>query len=281
MARIRRRRAATRGGFPIRFVPPAIHPLQTLEPPRADAPLQLVFRGECLDGHDPQAVRRVVASALELDAKRAARLFSGKRVVLRRQVSVAAAQRHVAQFALMGAVLRTEPSKPRPASVPTKRASARRARAPWRRPLRWAGIGALFIAGGLVLGLALGLLLVPDAPWHDTRPTGSAAASWSAANAPHPPPPAAPAATPSTTSAADGDVPQDMTAEAVREYQLRYLGSPNHKAFAISPGGARAWHAGAASENEARARAIAGCMAALRPGDDGCRVIDADGNLEE
>lgn len=88
--------------------------MKVLDPPRADASLKLVFSGECLDGYEPQAVRRAVARALKLDEKRAARVFSGKRVVLKRRVDMATAYRRIAQFARMGAVLRAEPPVPRP-----------------------------------------------------------------------------------------------------------------------------------------------------------------------
>jgi hypothetical protein len=71
-----------------------------------------------------------------------------------------------------------------------------------------------------------------------------------------------------------------MTGEALRDYKLRYLSAPAHKAFALSTGGAHGWYAGAASENEARELAVARCMAVLRPGDDGCRIADADGSPE-
>ena len=238
-----------------------------MNPPRDDAPLQLVFRGECLDGHDVQTVRRAVAGALKLDEPSEARMFSGKRVVLRRNVSAAAARRHIARFALMGAVLHAEPSKGRAGSVP--------ARASWRRPLQWAGIGLLCTAIGLVLWLVSGPGL--NALWPQTPASADAARQAQ--------PPAQPMAgaqptmapTAAASAAADEEIPQDMTAEALNEYRQRYLPAPNHKAFAISSGGAHAWHAGAASDNEARDRALTSCLAARRPGDDGCRIVDADG----
>ena len=228
-----------------------------MDPVPPEAAWQLVFNGECLDGHDPQTVRRAVAGALKLDAKRAARLFSGKRVVLLRKVDVVMANRYIARFAQMGALLRAEasnPPAPRTAPAPTSAARIGRARARWQRPALWAGITGLCIAVGLVLGSRLSVLRpetrVADAPAKATQ-------------------------------AADDEIPQDMTADAVSEFKLRYTGAPDHKAFAISSGGSHAWHAGAASENEARERAVSQCIRLLRPGDDGCRVVHADANWQE
>jgi hypothetical protein len=47
----------------------------------------IVFSGRLLDGHDPMTVRKAVASRLNLDAGQVERLFSGKRVVLKKGVT--------------------------------------------------------------------------------------------------------------------------------------------------------------------------------------------------
>jgi hypothetical protein len=47
----------------------------------------IVFSGRLLDGHDPMTVRKAVASRLSLDAGQVERLFSGKRVVLKKGVT--------------------------------------------------------------------------------------------------------------------------------------------------------------------------------------------------
>ena len=260
----------------------------------SDTPLQLVFRGECLDGHDPQAVRCAVARTLKLDEERASRLFSGKRVVLRRGVGAAAAHRHIARFALMGAVLRAEPATPRPQRaepVAKKDVPAGRTGAAWRS-LSWARFAVLSVVGGLTLGLVLGPGL--STLWPAIHPHGAAAASRGVANlhdlalpaapaavAVDVPPTTEPAAAPAARAAADDEIPQDMKPDAVRERTLSYLPTAGHKAFAISSGGAHAWHAGAASENEASEQALAKCMAVRRPSDDGCRVVDLDGAWQE
>lgn len=246
---------------------------------RADIRLQLVFSGECVDGHEPQAVRLALVDALALDEKRAAHLFSGERVVLRRNVGAAAAQRHIARFALMGAVLHAETSVPRkqhPAPASTKSARPAPGRVSRRRPLRWAA-AALFIGGSLVVGLLLGPGLGTLWP-EGQRPD----ASQPVAGMPHPALPSAAAIAPAVpaTPATDAELAQDMPAAAIREYKLRYLAAPNHKAFAISTGGAYAWHAGAASENEARERALSGCMGTPQSAG-GCRVVDANGDWQE
>ena len=246
------------------------------------APLQLVFHGECLDGHDPVAVRRAVVKALKLDEKRAAHLFSGRRVVLRREVSAAAAERHIARFAQMGALLHAEPSQPRAKRhkpAPTKDTRPASGPAPWRRPLRWVAVG---MVGGAV-GLLLVIALWPQAPAPDTAGVADTTAPL-VANATVPPLTAstttAPAAPPRAASDAD-DIPQDMTAEALREYRQGYMHARGHKAFAISSGGTHAWHAGANTANEASENALTSCMQAMRPGDEGCRIVELDGQWQE
>lgn len=257
--------------------------------PHPDAPLQLVFRGECLDGHDPQAVRCAVAKALKLDEARASRLFSGKRVVLWRGVGEAAAHRQIARFAMMGGLLHAEPATVRPPSAApavSKSAATGRARDARRSPSR-ARIAALSVVTGLALALVIGLGLSTLAP--EPQPHGAAAASQDGANLPPLATPgvtpaadlSTPAAAPAAHAAAEDEIPQDMTPAAVSERALSYLPAAGHKAFAISAGGAHAWHAGAASGNDASEQALAKCMAVRRPGDDGCRVVDLDGAWQE
>ncbi len=239
----------------------------------ADATFQLVFNGECLQGHDPRTVQRAVAAALKLDTKRSARLFSGRRVVLRRAVNQATATRYVEWFSQMGAALQAEPSGPSAEPGATQPAAAP-SRAPRRRSLQRTGIGLAGLAGALALGFTLwpGLSTFwPDTPTPDGA-SGAAAVGSIGAVAPSPPAPAA---------VADDDAPQDMTPAARRERQLRYLPAPAHKAFAISSAGAHAWQAGAPSQNAAREGALAACLQALPPSRDGCRIVDADGQWEE
>jgi hypothetical protein len=244
-----------------------------LEPARPDDAWQLVFSGECIDGHDPQAVRDAVVKALKFDEKRAARLFSGEPVVLRRRVDGATAQRHIERFAQMGAVLHAQPSKPlapSPEPLPAR----------WPR-LRLAGIGVLCVAVAAGFGLVLVNALGPDAPAPGTVPSAAVDAPRAVPSVPGATDASTgtvPAAEPPARPATDEEIPKEMTADALREYRLGYLVAANHKAFAISSRGAHAWIAGAASENDARERALASCMGAMQPGDDGCRVVDADGN---
>ncbi len=270
-----------------------------------EALLQLVFSGECIDGHEPPAVRRAVASALKLDDQRALRLFSGRRVVLRRGVQAAAAKRHIARFAALGAVVRAEPSQPRPARRPRQASKAPPASATgvgigigWLRPLKWTGLGVACVVGGLAVGLVLGPWL--NAPWPDApapvavavadaseqaRPPLPSAARSATALAPVPAAPAPlPAPAPTTTAAvpvADDEIPPELTPEQMGEYRQRYLPAPGHKAFAIATGGPYAWHAGVAAESVARDRALARCAAAVKPGGNGCRIIDVDGRWLE
>jgi hypothetical protein len=93
--------------------------------------------------------------------------------------------------------------------------------------------------------------------------------------------PTAPVPEGSPHPATDGEIPEDMTTEALREYRQGYLLARNHKAFAISSRGTHAWIAGAGSENEARERAVASCMESVQPMGGSCRVVDADGAWED
>lgn len=272
-----------------------------------DPLLQLVFHGESLAGHDALAVRRAVIQALKLDEPRAARLFSGQRVVLRRGLDAATAHRHVVRFAVMGAVLHAEPSRPRSAGAATREqlptALQRRSRPTWWRPLRKTGQRVILTVLGVAFGVAMGLLLGPglNALWPDDPVAGSGAAlpagvppagtaapvaMVSELPAPEPlsstssVPGSAPGAAAGLPPKAGNDAPQDITPAALAEHQQRYLVSPQHKAFAITAGGAHGWHAGALSEDDARSRALAACLAALGSGNGSCRIVDVDGSWE-
>jgi hypothetical protein len=245
------------------------------DPPRADTLMQLVFHGECLAGHDRRAVRLAVAAALRLDEQRTARLFSGRRVVLRREVSAAAAERHVERFARMGAVLHAEASQARrPRRAQHEAAPAGRVSARWLRRLRWAGIGVVASIVLLMLGVALWPLLSALAP--ASRLASDSAAPWATTSLPAARAPAALASAPEAE-----DIPPDMSPDALREYKQGYVHARGHKAFALSSNGAHAWNAGATSPNEASEGALAACMTARRAVDDGCRIVDLDGEWQE
>ncbi len=72
--------------------------------------LQLVFRGEVLDGFAADEVRRQLALALKLDEARVAQLFTGSRTVLKRSVEPALARRYADKLAGLGAKVHLEPS---------------------------------------------------------------------------------------------------------------------------------------------------------------------------
>lgn len=73
-----------------------------------DQRYRLVFRGELRQGFLAEDVHRALADQLKLDAARLARLFSGQRIVLKRDVDEERAHRYIRQFAQMGAVLHLE-----------------------------------------------------------------------------------------------------------------------------------------------------------------------------
>jgi uncharacterized membrane protein YhaH (DUF805 family) len=74
------------------------------------ANVQLVFRGEVLDGFAADEVRRQLALALKLDEARVAQLFTGARTVLKRSVEPALARRYADTLAGLGAKVHLEPS---------------------------------------------------------------------------------------------------------------------------------------------------------------------------
>jgi uncharacterized membrane protein YhaH (DUF805 family) len=74
------------------------------------ANVQLVFRGEVLDGFAADEVRRQLALALKLDDARVAHLFTGARTVLKRSVEPALARRYADKLAGLGAKVHLEPS---------------------------------------------------------------------------------------------------------------------------------------------------------------------------
>jgi uncharacterized membrane protein YhaH (DUF805 family) len=72
--------------------------------------VQLIFLGEILGGFRLDEVKRSLGELFKLDEAGQARLFSGARVVLKRSVDPAEAQRYVARLAKVGARLYIEPS---------------------------------------------------------------------------------------------------------------------------------------------------------------------------
>jgi uncharacterized membrane protein YhaH (DUF805 family) len=74
------------------------------------ANVQVVFRGEVLDGFAPEEVRRQLALALKLDDARVAQLFTGVRTVLKRSVEPTLARRYADKLASLGAKVHLEPS---------------------------------------------------------------------------------------------------------------------------------------------------------------------------
>lgn len=278
-----------------------------------DPPLELVFRGECLEGYDPAAVRATLAKALKLDQRRADRLFSGRRIVVRRNVDVVAAHRYIAKFAMMGAVLQAEPQEgvseeppaplpppappPPPAALPVLKTAAHDSRFSSstleyrpRKPrwMRWLGTGIGCVMAGAALGLLLG-------PGFGSPSTASVAPAPVARMAEVPPPvadpapvvpvssppvqqvaQARPAAPPPVEPAAPAPerIPVSLTPTARGVYTGVYRAAQTPKSLAISPTGAYGWASGA----DAVALALSRCNAAKAPGDPPCETVNIDGN---
>jgi uncharacterized membrane protein YhaH (DUF805 family) len=79
--------------------------------------LQLVFRGEVIDGFAPEQVRQRIAQALKLDDERVAQLFAGGRTVLKRSLEPALARRYADKLAELGARVHLEPSDAPPTTA--------------------------------------------------------------------------------------------------------------------------------------------------------------------
>ena len=75
-----------------------------------DAPVQLVFFGEVLEGFRLDEVKRRVGQLLKLDEVRVAQMFSGRRTVLKRSVAQTEAQRYATVLAQAGARIHIEPN---------------------------------------------------------------------------------------------------------------------------------------------------------------------------
>lgn len=80
--------------------------------------VRLVFRGEVVDGHTVDAVRRRLTEALRLEPGRAAQLFSGQPMVLNASMDEGLAQLYVQHLAQLGAKVHLEPEAAAPAPAP-------------------------------------------------------------------------------------------------------------------------------------------------------------------
>ena len=92
--------------------------------PKMDKLVRVVFHGEVLEGCDPVAVKREIGEQLTLNPARLDRLFSGRRVVLKRGLDAERAQRHVRQFARLGARLHIEHDDGAETPAPARPAAA-------------------------------------------------------------------------------------------------------------------------------------------------------------
>jgi hypothetical protein len=244
--------------------------------------VQLVFKGECIDGRDPQEVRRVVSAALKLDEARSERLFCGRPVVLKRQVDLASAARHIARFSSMGAVLRVQPVAPGgPGRTHQPAQAAMVTRHPWvTQPfpfVRSLGLLSLCLAmlGAFVVGEKLGqrsqtALEVLPAPETVALALPLATAATE---------PAAPLAESVAGVAADDELTAQLSPQAALDYQRGYSLAKWHRAFAVSDSGAHAWVGDVDSEGKAREVALQRCE--QLSGNSTCRVVDVNGQQLE
>lgn len=83
-----------------------------------DGKYRLIFRGEILEGQHRAVVKRRLAEALKLDEARLETLFSGKPVVLKRDVDRKTAARYQAVFKKAGGQLRVKAEQPQGGETP-------------------------------------------------------------------------------------------------------------------------------------------------------------------
>ncbi|TVO69434.1 DUF805 domain-containing protein [Denitromonas ohlonensis] len=79
---------------------------------------KLVFSGDILPGHDPEVVKAQLAAMLKVAPEQTPRLFSGKRVTLRKGLDTEKAQAYRRKLAAMGVGIRVEADVPEPVITP-------------------------------------------------------------------------------------------------------------------------------------------------------------------
>ncbi|WP_280154693.1 hypothetical protein [Piscinibacter sp. XHJ-5] len=210
-----------------------------------ESPVQLVYFGEVLRGFEPDAVQREVARLLKLDDRRAARLFAGKRTVLKRRLAREDAERYARRLAKLGALVHIEPMSEAAAAGRAPAAGRRATATVGARRRRLVLLTALAGLGASAAVVAV-LMLRPGAE----RVQG------------------VPVLTPELETTAKGLLP-----DAQLPFRA-YTAAPAHKAFAVSAGGGWGWRGNSASIDEAMDRALAECNAKRPPNAAPCDVID-------
>lgn len=80
--------------------------------PLMDTPVRLVYKGEILEGFKKSEVKHDLGQWLKLDPNKLEKMFSGERVVIRREVPEEEGEQLVQRFRKRGAVLRMEHLRP-------------------------------------------------------------------------------------------------------------------------------------------------------------------------
>lgn len=233
--------------------------------------VQLVFAGEVLEGFSTAEVKQRVARALKLDDAKLRSMFSGKRVVIKRGVDAADADRWVAKFGAMGARLHIVPAPEAPSAQPSAPGASLRAGLPneettrpsrGKRPSKriWLGVG-----GALAMVAVLGTVYKMVGPERGT-----------------PPDPQAPVSAGQVVDAGKAPLPPDSRLEsrlggsaAVAEFH-RYMSASGRRAFAISGNGAWGWNAGASAPEQAIELAISDCDKRRQANTAECYLVHVD-----
>lgn len=238
--------------------------------------VQLVFAGEVLDGFSTDDVKLRVAQVLKLDDAKLHRMFSGKRVVIKRGVDAADADRWVAKFGAMGARLHVvtasqATSAEAHAPAPAARASASprhvdepASRSRSRRLPKRMG---LYAGGALVaLVVVLGIVYKWGGPQSRTPPQQQAVV----------PPGKVVDASVAAPLPQDKQLESKLRSAAAAGEFHRYMSASKSRAFAISFHGAWGWNAGATAPEQAIEQAIADCDKRRPPNTPECYLVHVD-----
>lgn len=217
---------------------------------------RLVFAGDVIDGHRVEDVQRKMADLLRLTEARQQSMFSGKRTVLKRSLPLDEAERHVARFARIGAVVLIEPV---PVDAPVSRSGAESSRVPFdesgHRPRRRLKLPRGRRPWHLAVGGATVVLLAALGAWQ-----------WGRGGAPLPP-------------VSEAQLAEyTLSPQAHEAFVSAYWPGGGNKAFAASTGGAWGFVIAAASDQDAAQRALADCEGRRTPDTPPCRLVNLTGN---
>lgn len=229
---------------------------------------RLVFAGDVLEGHRVEDVQRQMTKLLRLTEAREQSMFSGKRTVLKRSLSMEDATRYVARFERIGARVLIEAlpddavesrSGAESSRAPLSRSGAESSRAPFdesgHRPRRRFKLPRGRRPWHLATAIAAVVVLAALGFWQ-----------WGRGGAPLPP-------------ISEAQLAEYTLSPAARDAFLNdYWPGGGNKAFAASTGGAWGFVIAAASDQDAAQRALVDCEGRRTPDMPACRLVNLTGN---